>query len=160
MNNFDNPDNYIFKIIYLILLVFLIIAHWKIFIKAGKPGWWLVLYFVPIVNVVINMLVHLGIAKAFGRSTLFGILGLWLFSFIGFAIIAFGSDQYIGAEKSSSSEQLLSRVDFSVPQSPQLSAPAASKQTQQQIPQEFPPVSQMSFQPNDSPQNPPQTQAS
>ena len=35
-------------------------------------------------------------AKSFGRSTAFGVIGLFLFSLVGYAILAFSSDKYIG----------------------------------------------------------------
>lgn len=61
---------------------------------AGRPGWWTVLYFIPLVNIIISFIIATDIAKAFQRSTAFGIFGLFLFSIIGYAMIAFGSDTY------------------------------------------------------------------
>jgi hypothetical protein len=63
---------------------------------AGRPGWWLILYIIPIVNIVIHILVSLDVAKRFGKSAAFGIVGLWLFGFIGFLILGFGSAVYQG----------------------------------------------------------------
>ena len=42
------------------------------------------------------MVVSLGVAKNFGKSGVFGFIGLFLFSLIGYLILAFGSAQYIG----------------------------------------------------------------
>ncbi len=102
------------------LLVFIIAAWWKVFTKAGqpgwaaiipiyniyvlckiagRPGWWVVLYIIPIVNIVISIIVSLDVAKAFGKSGVFGFFGLWLFSIIGYAILGFGSAQYQGANR-------------------------------------------------------------
>lgn len=88
---------------------------WKLFIKAGqpgwkaiipiynvyillkivgRPGWWIILYFIPLVNIVISLIVALDLAKRFGRSDAFGIILLWLFSVIGFLIIGFGNSIY------------------------------------------------------------------
>ncbi len=50
---------------------------------ADKPGWWLILFFVPIVNIIIYFIVMFGIAEAYGRGIGFG-LGLVFFPFIFF----------------------------------------------------------------------------
>ena len=104
-------------IISLVVALIGIIALWRVFTKAGRPGWaaiipiyniytlvkiggfsgWFVLlYLIPIVNVVISIVVALGVAKNFGKSGVFGFIGLWLFSIIGYLILAFGSAQYVG----------------------------------------------------------------
>lgn len=95
--------------------VVLIAANWKVFIKAGRPGWaaiipiyntyimlkvagrpgwWLLLYLVPLVNIVVHLFVSLDIAKAFGKSSAFGVLALWLFPFVGFPVLGFGPAKY------------------------------------------------------------------
>jgi len=38
----------------------------------------------------------LDLAKSFGKSAAFGIIGLWLFNIIGFLILAFGDATYQG----------------------------------------------------------------
>src|SRR4030043_125096 len=94
--------------------VFLIVAAWKVFVKAGqpgwaciipfynyyillkiasKPGWWLILLFIPLVNIVILFLMCLGIAQNFGKGTGFAV-GLFFLGFIFSPILAFGSAQY------------------------------------------------------------------
>ncbi len=40
----------------------------------GKPTWWIVLTFLPIVNIVAIVLMHIGMAKSFGKDTTYGIL--------------------------------------------------------------------------------------
>ena len=101
----------------LVLTVIAIVALWKMFQKAGKPGWasivpfynyyvmfeiagyngWLfLLMFVPIAQFVMFILVALGLAKNFGRSTVFAIFGLILFPLIGYLILGFGKDKYLG----------------------------------------------------------------
>lgn len=47
-------------------------------------------------NIVITILISLDVARAFGKSTVFGIVGLWLFSVIGYLMIGFGSARYQG----------------------------------------------------------------
>jgi hypothetical protein len=104
-------------IIYLAFIVFAIVAMWKVFTKAGqpgwaaiipiyniyvwlkvagRPGWWLILFLIPIVNIVMALIVSIDIAKSFAKDTVFGVVGLWLFSIIGYAILAFGGAQYRG----------------------------------------------------------------
>ena len=101
----------------LVFAVIAIIALWRVFSKAGRPGWaaiipiyniytlvkvsgnsgWFtLLYFIPIVNIIIAVIVALGVAKNFGKSGVFGIVGLFLFSVIGYLILGFGSAQYVG----------------------------------------------------------------
>ncbi|MFS8096419.1 DUF5684 domain-containing protein [Lentzea alba] len=104
-------------IIYLALIAFSIVVFWKTFTKAGqpgwaaiipiyniyvwlklagRPGWWLILLLIPIVNIVIALIVSMDVAKSFGKDSVFGVVGLWLFSIIGYAILAFGGAQYRG----------------------------------------------------------------
>ncbi len=40
----------------------------------GKPTWWLLLCLIPLVNFVVLILMHIGMAKSFGKDTTFGIL--------------------------------------------------------------------------------------
>ena len=103
-------------LIWLAIAVIGIIAGWKIFTKAGQPGWavlipiynaivlmrvigrpwwWIFGFIVPILNIVVGIVVSLDLAKSFGRGTGFGI-GLWLLPFIFGLILGFGSDTYRG----------------------------------------------------------------
>ncbi len=73
---------------------------WVLFELGGKPGWLILLAFIPFVGglivLVISLLVSLELAKRFGKSSVFGIFGLWLFSLIGYAILAFDNSTYHG----------------------------------------------------------------
>lgn len=101
----------------LVLCVMLIVSLWKIFVKAGKPGWgifipfygnycqfdiafgngWLfLLMFVPLVNFVAMFMLHFKMAKAFGKGVGFG-FGLLFLPFIFLPILGFGDAEYIGA---------------------------------------------------------------
>ncbi len=101
-------------LIYIAFIVFSIIVMWKVFVKAGqpgwgciipiyniylmmkiagRPGWWLLLFFIPIVNLIICIIVMIDIAKNFGKGTGFGI-GLVFLNIIFFAILAFGDAEY------------------------------------------------------------------
>src|SRR5215813_7302770 len=48
---------------------------------VGRPGWWLILYFIPIVNIVILIVVLLDVSKSFGHGVGF-MLGLLFLSII------------------------------------------------------------------------------
>ena len=106
-----SPATWVF---YIAIAVISIVATWKIFTKAGKPGWhsiipflnmydlvqmsgyngWLfLLMFVPIANIVIMILMYIGLAKKFGKSGWFAV-GLILLTFIFECILAFGSAEY------------------------------------------------------------------
>jgi len=102
-------------IIYLVIAVVAIVALWKIFTKAGEPGWasiipfyntftlfkiaglnpWLfLLLLIPFVNIVIAIWVALKLGAAFGKSGVWSFFLLVVFSLIGWLILGFGSDVY------------------------------------------------------------------
>ena len=101
-------------IIYLAIVILYVAAYWRLFAKAGEPGWgaivpiynlylyckiagrpewWLILFFIPLVNIVFALILAMDIAKSFSKSSGFGI-GLWLLSFIFVPILGFGSAVY------------------------------------------------------------------
>ena len=103
-------------VLYLAVIVLMLASLWKVFTKAGKPGWacivpiynilvmlqiagkpdwWIVLYFVPIANIVVSVLVSLAIAERFGKSVGFGV-GLILLGVVFYPILAFGDAKYLG----------------------------------------------------------------
>lgn len=103
-------------LLYLALIVFIIASMWKVYAKAGKPGWaaivpiynmivlleivgkpvwWFLLFFIPLVNFVIAIIVYIELAKSFGKGTGFG-LGLAFLSPIFFPILGFGDAVYHG----------------------------------------------------------------
>ncbi len=106
----------IFVVLYLAIVVLEIAAIWKVYTKAGEPGWacivpiynwivmlkiagrpawWFLLFFVPVVNFVVAIIVLMDLARAFGKGAGFAI-GMLLLSFIFFPILGFGSAQYLG----------------------------------------------------------------
>lgn len=116
----SNGFGVIGMILYLGIVVFLIASMWKVYEKAGKPGWaaivpiyniivlleivgkplwWIALLFIPIVNIVIAIMIYIELANRFGKSTGFGI-GLVFLSFIFFPILGFGDAKYLGGENS------------------------------------------------------------
>lgn len=98
------------------LTVVYVVAMWRIYSKAGRPGWaclvpfygnyvlfdmclgngWLFLTcLVPFVNIYFLIKLYLAMAHKFGCSTAFGI-GLLLVSPVFLLILAFGDYQYEG----------------------------------------------------------------
>ncbi len=114
---------YICILFYIALIVVMLAAMWKVFEKAGQPGWaaivpfynayvlvtkiakkeilWFILLFIPLVNIVIAVLVAIEVAKKFGKSELFGV-GLAFLGFIFYPILAFGDAEYEGGRGKSS----------------------------------------------------------
>lgn len=101
----------------LILALIIIAALWRLFAKAGQPGWaaiipiynyfiilkivgrpwwWLLLLFIPFVNFVVAILIYFDLAKAFGKGQGFGCLML-LFPYIFIPLLAFSDARYEGA---------------------------------------------------------------
>ena len=66
------------------------------FLKAtGRPTWWVVLFFIPIVNIIMWLILCMDLAKSFGKGAGYGV-GLFFLPFIFFIMLGFGSDQYRG----------------------------------------------------------------
>ena len=105
----------VFWVIYTIVLVLMVIALWKVFVKAGEPGWaclipfygwwvlmkisckntvlWFILMFIPFVNFVAVTVSLIGLAKSFGKGT--GTILLMIFlPFIGLPMLAFGDAEW------------------------------------------------------------------
>jgi hypothetical protein len=61
---------------------------------AGRPGWWVLLCFIPCVGVIIAIVLAIDIAKNFGKGPIFG-LGLAFLGFIFYPILGFGDAQYL-----------------------------------------------------------------
>ena len=102
----------------IIVGVLLLIAAWKILTKAGEAGWkalipfynmytlvkivdgngWKFLLFcIPIVGFIYDIIFSIRMAKAFGKGTGFGI-GIFLLPNIFTLILGFGSAQYQGPQ--------------------------------------------------------------
>lgn len=60
---------------------------------AGKPGWWLLLMLVPIVNAVVVLILPFSLAARFGKGGGFG-FGLLVLPILFYPILAFGSAEY------------------------------------------------------------------
>jgi hypothetical protein len=117
MNSSDaGTSGMIVGVFAIIIVVGMIASMWKVFAKAGQPGWaaivpiynliillqisgkpswWLVLFLIPLVNFAALILVAISLAKSFGKTTGFG-LGLAFLGFVFYPILGFGSAQYMG----------------------------------------------------------------
>ncbi len=60
---------------------------------AGRPGWWLLLLFIPFVNFITGIVVAVDVARNFGKGVGFAI-GLMLLGFIFYPILGFGDAVY------------------------------------------------------------------
>lgn len=96
------------------LAVLVIVAAWKVYVKAGhpgwavivpiynlyiwlkiasRPGWWLLLFFIPLVNIIMGIIVSIDVAKKFNKGIGFG-LGLAILPFIFIPILGLGEATY------------------------------------------------------------------
>jgi hypothetical protein len=110
------PPSPVAMIIGLLISLLLIVAMWKVFTKAGqpgwasiipiynlyiwckivgRPGWWILLMLIPFVNFIIAIILCIDLAKSFGKGVGFGI-GLILLGVIFLPVLGFGSAQYQG----------------------------------------------------------------
>ncbi len=62
---------------------------------VGKPGWWLLLFFFPLVNYVFIIWTYNMLSKSFGKDEGFTV-GLVLLGIVFFPILGFGSAKYLG----------------------------------------------------------------
>lgn len=113
----DNVAGIIGGIVYLGIIGLMIAGFWKVFEKAGEPGWaaivpiynvvvllkisgkpvwWVVLFFIPMVNAIAAILVGIAIAERFGKGSGFGV-GLALLSPIFYPILGFSDARFQGA---------------------------------------------------------------
>ena len=103
-------------IFWIVMTVVLIVANWKIFTKAGKPGWailipiyniivmmqiikkplwWVIILFVPIVDIVFVILIVYNLVIRFGQPGWHVILALFL-GIIYYPYLAFSKAEYQG----------------------------------------------------------------
>ena len=103
-------------LVWAVVLIGVIAGLWKVFDKAGKPGWaaivpiyniivwleivgkpiwWIILLFIPIVNFVVLIILSIALAEKFGKGAGFGI-GIAFLGFIFIPILGFGDARYQG----------------------------------------------------------------
>lgn len=98
----------------LALALLILASTWKVFEKAGEPGWaslipvynvyvmlkignnpgwYLVLLLVPVVNLFVAGKLFVDLARSFGKGIGWG-LGLWVLPFVFFPLLGFGGANY------------------------------------------------------------------
>jgi hypothetical protein len=103
-------------IVGLLIALLVIVAMWKVFTKAGQPGWasiipiynlyiwckivgrpwwWILLMLIPFVNFIVAIILCIDMAKSFGKGAGFGI-GIAFLGIIFLPILGFSSAQYQG----------------------------------------------------------------
>ncbi len=103
-------------LVWLAVMIAVLAGFWKVFVKAGKPGWaclvpiyniivmlqivgrplwWLVLLLIPFVNFVVLIIISIDMAKSFGKGTGYGI-GLAFLGAIFYPMLGFGDAKYQG----------------------------------------------------------------
>ena len=101
-------------VVWLLVVVLMIAGMWKVFEKAGKPGWaaiipiynivvlleiagkpvwWIILFFIPVVNFIIAIMLGIAVATKFGKGVGYG-LGLAFLSPIFVPMLGFGDARY------------------------------------------------------------------
>ena len=101
-------------IIWLAVMVLMVVSMWKVFTKAGqpgwaclvhfyniyimlkiagKPGWWLILFLIPVVNLIMAIITYIALAANFGKGAGFAI-GMIFLPFVFFPMLAFGDAEY------------------------------------------------------------------
>jgi len=106
----------VFWIVWGVVIIFEIASYWRVFEKAGKPGWasiipiynafvllqivgrpwwWFLLCLIPVVNIVVGIMITLDLAKSFGKGVGFAV-GIILLGFIFIPVLAWGDAQYQG----------------------------------------------------------------
>lgn len=110
----------VFYVIVLVIGILSIVAQWKLFAKAGEPGWYsiipilnvytlfkivygsgwkFILMFIPILNCIVSIALYIRLAQAYGKGVGFGILAVF-FTPIALLILAFGDSTYEGPTNS------------------------------------------------------------
>ena len=103
-----------FTICYFAVLLLIVIGLWKVFVKAGKPGWasivpiynvivlleiagkplwWFILMLIPFVNFIVAIIVLIAVARNFGKGVGFA-LGMVFLPFIFIPMLGFGDAKY------------------------------------------------------------------
>ena len=101
-------------IVYLVAIAITVASLWKIFTKAGKPGWaaiipfynlivflqivgrpvwWFVLLLIPLVNIVVGIVVLHDLSKVFGKGVGMTLLNIFL-PVVGYPMLAWGNATY------------------------------------------------------------------
>lgn len=127
----NGTDALIFFGVLGIITLFMLISKWRIYKKANKPGWavlipiyndivffevagmnvlMVILLFIPIANVIVYFISNVKVAKKFNKGAGFGIF-MALFPLLGYPILAFGKSVYEGNSDSSETQSSILDVN-------------------------------------------------
>ena len=122
---------YVILLIQLAFIGAMIAGIWKVFEKAGEPGWaalvpiynlivllriagkpwwWIFLILIPFAGIVFAVLAIVSLARSFGKGTGFAV-GLLLLGFIFYPMLGFGPDRYLGPDGQGVRKKVRSRRD-------------------------------------------------
>ncbi len=62
---------------------------------AQRPIWWLLLMFIPLVNIIVGIIITIDLARNFNKGIGFGI-GIIFLPIIFLSILAFDDCEYVG----------------------------------------------------------------
>jgi signal peptidase I len=107
--------------LYIIIILLLIGYHiglWKLFVKAGRQGWealipiysfyimlkltgrpmwWMVLYFIPVINIIVGIGILIDMAKSFGKFSFSDHVSSTVIPFLAFSVWGFDKNtRYLG----------------------------------------------------------------
>jgi len=110
----------VYILVFIVLMALFIVCQWKIYVKAGEPGWaalipyyniwvlmkitcnnnilWFILFIVAATSPVAAIISYIGLAKSFGKGV--GTILLLIFlPIVGWPMLAFGKAEYDPALK-------------------------------------------------------------
>lgn len=110
----------VYILVFIVFIALFIVCQWKIYVKAGEPGWaalipyyniwvlmkitcnnnilWFILFIVAATSPVAAIISYIGLAKSFGKGV--GTILLLIFlPIVGWPMLAFGKAEYDPALK-------------------------------------------------------------
>jgi hypothetical protein len=104
-----------FSLVFFLIFIVMVCSFWIIYTKAHKPGWtslvpiyntivmleiigrptwWVILSFIPVVNIFVGFIMLYELGKSFGKGGGF-MLGLIFLPVVFYPLLAFGRSEYI-----------------------------------------------------------------
>ena len=112
----------VFMLIWFAVFALVIASLWKLYTKAGQPGWaalvpiyqlivllnivgrpiwWIALLCIPFANFIVGIIVLIDLARSFGKDISFAV-GMILLPIVFIPLLAFGDARYLGPSVSPS----------------------------------------------------------
>jgi Family of unknown function (DUF5684) len=135
----SSSSNPVGSIIQLVLGLISIVGLWKVFIKAGQPGWaaiipfyniyvvhkvakeapWkMLLLLIPIINIIWAIILQIRVGRQFGKSGVWSFFLLAVFGFVGYLMLGFGQDPYLNLPGQDDKTTPVAPVAPAAPQAP------------------------------------------